>query len=63
MTDSIVLNCSLTEAGRITFGNPFNGFLVYGGAESGKTKSIGKPLLEQFIKSRFAGFIYDYNGL
>lgn len=22
---------------RITFGNPFNGFLVYGGAESGKT--------------------------
>lgn len=45
---------------RITFGNPFNGFLVYGGAESGKTKSIGKPLLEQFIKSRFAGFIYDY---
>lgn len=29
---------------RITFGNPFNGFLVYGGAESGKTKSIGKPL-------------------
>lgn len=36
---------------RITFGNPFNGFLVYGGAESGKTKSIGKPLLEQFIKA------------
>ena len=45
---------------RITFGNPFNGFLVYGGAESGKTKSIGKPLLEQFVKNRFAGFIYDY---
>lgn len=45
---------------RITFGNPFNGFLVYGGAESGKTKSIGKPLLEQFVKSRFAGFVYDY---
>lgn len=45
---------------RITFGNPFNGFLVYGGAESGKTKSIGKPLLDQFIKNNFAGFIYDY---
>ena len=35
------------EAGngkRITFGNPFNNFLVYAGAEGGKTKSIGKPL-------------------
>lgn len=45
---------------RITFGDPFDNFLVYGGANSGKTKSIGKPLLEQYIKAGFAGFIYDY---
>ncbi|MBS5110730.1 MAG: type IV secretion system DNA-binding domain-containing protein [Phocaeicola vulgatus] len=36
------------------------GFLVYGGAGSGKTKSIGKPLMEQYIRSGFAGFIYDF---
>lgn len=26
----------------------------------GKTKSIGKPLMEQYIRSGFAGFIYDF---
>lgn len=45
---------------RILFRDPFDNFLVYGGANSGKTKSIGKPILEQYIKSGFAGFIYDY---
>lgn len=45
---------------RITFTDPFDNFLVYGGANSGKTKSIGKPLLEQYIKAHFAMFIYDY---
>lgn len=45
---------------RITFRDPFDNFLVYGGANSGKTKSIGKPILEQYIKAHFAGFIYDY---
>ncbi len=50
------------KAGRktIKFFNPYIGFLVYGGAGSGKTKSIAKPLLEQYIKHGFAGFIYDY---
>lgn len=38
----------------------FSNFLVYGGAGSGKTKSIGKPLMEQYIKAGFAGFIYDF---
>lgn len=45
---------------RITFSDPFDNFLIYGGANSGKTKSIGKPILEQYIKANFAGFIYDY---
>ncbi len=50
------------KAGRKTlkFFNPYIGFLIYGGAGSGKTKSIAKPLLEQYIKHGFAGFIYDY---
>lgn len=38
----------------------FSSFLVYGGAGSGKTKSVGKPLMEQYIKAEFAGFIYDF---
>lgn len=51
----------LTSKGKkITFGDPFDNFLVYGGANSGKTKSIGKPILGQYIKAGFAGFIYDY---
>lgn len=45
---------------RITFGNPFNNFLVYAGAEGGKTKSVGKPLLREYIRYHFAGMIYDY---
>lgn len=49
-----------TKRGKITFGDPFDNFLVYGGANSGKTKSIGKPLLREYIRNGFAGFIYDY---
>ena len=44
----------------LVFRDPFDNFLVYGGANSGKTKSIGKPLLGQYIEAGFAGFIYDY---
>lgn len=54
-----VLNCR--PGGRkITFADPFDNFLVYGGANSGKTKSIGKPLLSQYIQAGFAGFVYNY---
>ena len=49
-----------TKRGKITFGDPFDNFLVYGGANSGKTKSIGKHLLQEYILNDFAGFIYDY---
>lgn len=45
---------------KISFGDPFDNFLVYAGANAGKTKSIGKPLLEQYIQHGFAGMIYDY---
>lgn len=51
----------LTAKGKtLKFGDPFDNFLVYGGANSGKTKSIGKPLLGQYIEAGFSGFIYDY---
>lgn len=43
--------------------NPFDNFLVYGGANSGKTKSLGKPILEQYIKNNFAGLVYDYKDM
>lgn len=48
------------EEKKIEFYYPRDNFLVFGGAGSGKTASIGKPLLEQFIKYNWAGFIYDY---
>lgn len=49
-----------TEKCKIKFSDPFDNFLIYGGANSGKTKSIGKPLLSNYIRANFAGFIYDY---
>ena len=38
----------------------YSNFLVYGGAGSGKTKSIGKWLLSEYMRLGFAGFIYDF---
>lgn len=54
--------CFALTAGKkkLLFRDPFDNFLVYGGANSGKTKSIGKPLLKQYIEAGFAGMIYDY---
>jgi len=49
-----------TATGVLTFNDPFDNFLIYAGANSGKTKSIGKPILEEYIRHNFAGFIYDY---
>lgn len=49
-----------SESGTIDFYYPRDNFMVLGGAGSGKTASVGKPILEQFIKYGWAGFIYDY---
>lgn len=43
----------------IKFYDPYNNFLVYAGANTGKTKSIGKPILKGFVENNFAGLIYD----
>ncbi|NDV83422.1 type IV secretory system conjugative DNA transfer family protein [Bacteroides sp. 51] len=50
----------LTENGDIKFYNPFENFLVLGGAGSGKTKSVGWPILAEYMRCGFAGFIYDF---
>lgn len=52
--------CLETSRGDIHFYNPFTNFLVYGGAGSGKTDSIGKPLLAEYIKHGFSGMVYDF---
>lgn len=48
-----------TNTGNLIFNNPFRNFMVIGGANAGKTASIGKPLLDNYIQNNFAGFIYD----
>ena len=55
-----LLSLHATDGTIIRYYYWFSNFLVYGGAGSGKTKSIGKSLMEQYIRSGFAGFIYDF---
>lgn len=55
-----VFSLESIDGKKISFGDPFDNFLVYAGANAGKTKSIGKPLLEQYIQHGFAGMVYDY---
>ncbi len=53
------IELSVQNGRNIKFMDPFNNFLVYAGANTGKTKSIGKPLLKGFVENKFAGMIYD----
>lgn len=50
----------LSNGREIYFTNPFDNFIIYGGAGAGKTKSVGKPLLSEYLRHNFAGFIYDF---
>lgn len=49
-----------TTRGNIVLNNPFRGIFVLGAAESGKSESVGVPLLGQFIGKGFAGVVYDF---
>lgn len=49
-----------TTRGNIVLNNPFRGIFVLGAAGSGKSESVGVPLLEQFIGKGFAGVVYDF---
>lgn len=56
----ITFSLSTVENKTIEYYYPCDNFLIYGGAGSGKTASIGKPLLKEYLKYNFAGFVYDY---
>jgi len=49
-----------TSEDHIMLSNPFRGILVCGGAGSGKTHSLFKPIIEQAFSVGFAGILYDY---
>lgn len=56
-TKPLVLKVVKGEA--IKYFSPTENFLVYGGAGAGKTASIGKPLLLQFLDYGYSSFVYD----
>lgn len=49
-----------TVKGDLILNNPFRGIFVLGAAGSGKSESVGVPLLGQFIKHNYAGVVYDF---
>lgn len=49
-----------SRRGIIKISNIFRGFIVCGGAGSGKSKSIFYPLISQLIKKDFCGVLYDF---
>lgn len=48
-----------TKQGKIIINNFFTHFLVVAGTRGGKTKSVGFPLLKQYMINKFGGFVYD----
>ena len=51
-----------TKKRNIDIKNPFAGIYVQGGAGSGKTESLLKPMMKQCIQNNFAFIIYDFKG-
>ncbi|EXY10872.1 traG domain protein, partial [Bacteroides fragilis str. 1007-1-F len=49
-----------TKGTPLVIGNPFRGIFVIGAAGSGKSESVGVPLLAEFIRLGFAGVVYDF---
>lgn len=49
-----------TTKGNLILNNPFRGVFVVGAAGSGKSESIGVPLMREFITRRYSGIIYDF---
>lgn len=49
-----------TKGTPLVVGNPFRGIFVIGAAGSGKSESVGVPLLAEFIRLGFAGVVYDF---
>jgi type IV secretory pathway TraG/TraD family ATPase VirD4 len=52
-----------SDWGNIPFlkiGNPFRSFGIFGGAGSGKTESVFKPIIHHAVKSKAGIILYDY---
>ncbi|WP_324023737.1 type IV secretory system conjugative DNA transfer family protein [Maribacter sp. BPC-D8] len=58
-TYSIILP---TNKRNVEIKNPFAGIYIQGGAGSGKTESLLKPMMKQCIENNFAFIIYDFKG-
>lgn len=56
-TEPLVLKTKDNDS--IKYYEPLENFLVYGGANAGKTASLGKPLLIEYLKQGFGAFVYD----
>ncbi len=48
------------ESGYVGINNPFRGILIVGGAGSGKSESMIKPLLWEAMGKNYCGIIYDF---
>lgn len=49
-----------SKKGSLILNNPFRGILTIGAAGSGKSESIGIPLIYQFVNKSFSGIVYDF---
>lgn len=51
-----------TKSKRIKIKNPFSGIYIQGGAGSGKSESLMKPMIKQSIEQNFSYILYDFKG-
>lgn len=51
-----------TTKSSVVIPNPFAGIYIQGGAGSGKTESILKPIIKESIERNFSFIIYDFKG-
>jgi len=54
------LSLQLKNKGFVNINNPFRGILIVGGAGSGKSESMIKPLLWEAMGKNYCGIIYDF---
>ena len=54
------LELQLADGGYVGINNPFRGVFIAGGAGSGKSESIIKPLIWEAIHKDYCGIIYDF---
>ncbi|MGV8829926.1 MAG: type IV secretory system conjugative DNA transfer family protein [Breznakibacter sp.] len=55
-----MISLQTTENRFINILNQFQGILVVGSAGSGKTASVGIPILYEAVKNQFTGIVYSY---